>query len=399
MNVKKVIAWSTYDLANTAFSALFVTFFFPLYVKEILGGTEFQIGLAFGISMLWVGVLVPVIGAMSDAMHRRMPFIIFFTILCVFFTALTGYLGLIGALLLGSFANFFYHAALTTYNALLPQISGRQEMGFVSGIGAALGYVGTLLSLGMAAIIFGMYGWNSTFALKLMFPATGLFFLIMSLPIFFSIREQCKCKRWFRHEKISDSVYSVIKTICNMKQYKGMGSFLLAIFAYVNAISAVIIFLFLYSRTQLSLSIQEFMLVYVVFSITATIGSFFYGKLVDKIGAKKSLSLAGILWIIVVLILLLKPNYTYFIIAGSLGGIALGAVWTSIRPLLIELSPRKKVGQFFGFTELADKFSGIFGPIIFGALATNYSYSAALVSLLVFFAIGLIALQQVPDKK
>lgn len=398
MNVKKVIAWSTYDLANTAFSALFVTFFFPLYVKEVLGGTEFQIGLVFGISMLLVGLIVPVIGALSDAMHRRMPFIFVFTILCVLFTSMTGYVGLFMALLFGLFANFFYHAALTTYNAILPQISAKKEMGFVSGIGAALGYVGTLLSLGMASIIFGIFGWNSTFALKLMFPATGLFFLVMSLPIFFGIREQCKCKRWFRHEKISDSVQLVIKTIFNIKQYKGMTSFLLAIFAYVNAISAVIIFLFLYSRTQLGLSIKSFMVVYVVFSITATIGSFFYGKLVDRIGAKKSLSLAGILWIIVVLILLFKPNYTYFLIAGSLGGVALGAVWTSIRPLLIELSPKKQVGQFFGFAELADKFSGIFGPIIFGALATHYNYSAALISLLVFFIVGLIILQKVPEK-
>jgi len=34
MHKKEVFAWSMYDLANTAFSALLVTFFFPLYINE-----------------------------------------------------------------------------------------------------------------------------------------------------------------------------------------------------------------------------------------------------------------------------------------------------------------------------------------------------------------------------
>lgn len=63
---KEVFAWGMYDLANTIFSALFITFFFPLYVKQYLGGNELQLGLVFGLSMLAVGLIVPVIGAWSE---------------------------------------------------------------------------------------------------------------------------------------------------------------------------------------------------------------------------------------------------------------------------------------------------------------------------------------------
>lgn len=399
MDLKKVIAWSMYDLANTAFSALFVTFFFPLYVKEILGGTELQIGLVFGVSMLFVGIIVPIIGAFSDLMKRRLPFIAIFTIICVIFTSATGYSGLFYALLFGMIANFFYHAALTTYNALLPKIANEKEVGFISGIGTAFGYMGTLLSLSMSVVILSLFGWNNIFSLRLMFPATAGFFLILALPTLFLIKETSKNAGWFKRDKIWQSVLNVLKTTRNMSKYKGMTAFLISLFAYINAISAVIIFLFLYSRKEMGLSIQSFMVVYFVFSIAATVGSFFYGKLVDKIGPKKSLSLAGILWIIVVLILMLHKTYSSFMIAGMIGGVALGAVWTSLRPLLLELSPKEHVGQFFGFTELADKFSGVIGPIIFGALATNYNYTAALTSLLVFFAVGLVVLQKVPERK
>jgi len=399
MNIKKVIAWSMYDLANTAFSALFVTLFFPLYVKEVLGGTELQIGLVFGISMLIVGVLVPIIGAFSDLMKRRLPFIIVFTIICVIFTSITGYSGLFYALIYGMVANAFYHAALTTYNALLPKVADTNEIGYISGIGTAFGYLGTLLSLAMAVIVLSTIGWNSTFALRLMFPATAAFFLLLSLPTFFMIKETSKNQEWLKTKKISQSAKSVFKTITHMTKYKGMIPFLISIFAYINAISAVIIFLFLYSRKELGLSIQSFMVVYVIFSLAATIGAFFYGRLVDRIGAKKGLSIAGFLWIAVVIILLFHKTYGSFIIAGMIGGVALGAVWTSLRPLLLQLSPKQHVGQFFGFTELADKFSGILGPIIFGMLATKYNYSAALISLLVFFILGLIVLQKVPEKR
>ena len=63
MNKTKIFAWSMYDLANTAFSALFITFFFPVLIKVYLGGNEFQLGLSMGVSMLLAGILVPFLGA------------------------------------------------------------------------------------------------------------------------------------------------------------------------------------------------------------------------------------------------------------------------------------------------------------------------------------------------
>ena len=397
MDKKKVFAWSMYDLSNTAFSALFVTFFFPLYIKETLGGTEFQIGLVFGLSMLLVGLIVPIIGALSDTLKRRLPFVIVATIFCVIFTAITGFVSLFLALLCGLLANFFYHAALTTYNALLPSISHKKDVGFVSGIGTSFGYFGTLASLGMAALIFWQFGWDSEFSLRLMFPATGIFFLVLSLPTFFMIRENGN-HAVVSFNRIVASVKNVWHTVRHFSEHKGMPAFLIALFSYVDAINAVIIFLFLYARQQIGLSIQDFMVVYVIFSIAATLGSLLFGRLVDRIGAKKCLSTAGILWILVVLVLLFNPTYWSFVFVGMLGGIALGAVWTSSRPMLISLSPKHNVGQFFGYTELADKFSGILGPIIFGALASWYSYSLALTSLLVFFVVGFFVLQKVPER-
>lgn len=398
MNKKEVFAWGMYDLANTIFSALFVTFFFPFYVKTFLGGNEFQIGLVFGLSMLLVGFIVPVIGAWSDHIGRRMPFIIFFTIVCCILTWLVAEVSLAGALLAGFFANFAYHAALTTYNALMPKLAKPSEMGNLSGIGTGMGYFGTLISLAIAAVMLSRLGWETAEGSKGIFIATAIMFFVFSLPTFFGIKEP----RSSRNQRttamfIRDSFGSVLYTLRNLAKHKPVFMFFLAMFFFTNAINAVIVFLFLFARQQIDLSVQAFFVVYAIQSLGAVVGSFISGKLSDRFGSKKVLVWSGLLWILVIGILYFVSNLTTFIIAGVLGGAALGMVWTAQRPKMLEMVSKAKVGQFFGFLELTNKFSGVIGPILFGALAKFVSYQAALVSLLVFFALGLFFLRKVPE--
>ncbi len=397
MNKKVVFAWGMYDLANTIFSALFVTFFYPFYVKQFLGGHEFHIGLVFGLSMLAVGIIVPMIGAWSDAIGRRMPFIVFFTIVCCLLTWLVAYVSLYWALVAGFFANFAYHGALTTYNALLPKVANRKELGNVSGIGTGMGYLGTLISLGIAAIILSRLGWETAEGARAIFIATAIMFFVFSLPTFFGIHEP-KTARNSRTTAmhIRDSVGQVWHTLRNVTRHKPFFVFLLSMFFYANAINAVIVFLFLFARQQINLSVQAFFVVYVIQSFGAVAGSFLSGRWVDRYGAKRVLVWAGVAWIVVIGILYFVTNLTMFIIAGVLGGAALGTVWTAQRPKLLEMVARAKVGQFFGFLELTNKFSGVLGPIVFGGLARFVSYQAALLSLIVFFGLGLLLLRGVP---
>ncbi|MCX6708213.1 MAG: MFS transporter [Candidatus Woesearchaeota archaeon] len=390
MHKKEVFAWGTYDFANTIFSALFVTVFFPFYVKSFLGGTEFQIGLVFGLSMLAVGLVVPVIGAWSDALGRRMPFIIFFTIICCLFTYFVGQASLFYALVFGFIANFSYHAALTAYNALLPRIAG-SRLGFVSGIGTAMGYLGTLISLGIASLVLYKYGWETEAGSQAVFAATSIMFFVFSLVMFFGVKEPPSHKR----ASILKSIGAVWKTLAHISKFRSFFLFLLAMFCFSNAINAAIVFLFLFAKQQINLSIQSFFVVYVLQSLGAVVGSYLSGRWVERYGSKKVLVGAGFAWIGVIVLLLFVSNLTMFIIAGMLGGAALGAVWTAQRPKLVELVSKAKVGQFFGFLELTDKFSGIIGPVVFGALATFVNYTAALLSLIVFFAAGLLFLRGV----
>ena len=386
MNKKEVFAWGMYDLANTIFSALYVTFFFPFFIKEFLGGDEFQIGLVFSLSMVAVGLVVPLIGAWSDALGRRIPFIFWFTVLCCTMTYLTGLLSLTGALIAGFVANVCYHAALTTYNALLPKIALKSEQGKVSGIGVGMGYLGTVIALIAGMLVLSQLGWETKEGAKAMFITTAVLFFTLSLFIFAIKEKKQKVKGAF-----SAAFKSVGTALRTMKPE--VVKFLFAMFFFANAMNAVILFLFLYAREQINLSVQAFFVVYAIQAVGAMIGSILSGYAVDRFGSKRVLVVAGWLWIAVIGLLLIVNSTLSFAIIGGIGGAALGMVWTAQRPKLLSLIQGKKPGQYFGFLELANKFSGVIGPLVFGAAVRFANYTVALLSLVVFFIIGLILLR------
>ena len=87
-----IFSWAFYDLGNTIFSVLIVSFYFGLWVvSDEVGGTDSDYGYANAFSMALVFLTAPLIGALSDQARRKMPFLFVTTLLCVAFTALLGY--------------------------------------------------------------------------------------------------------------------------------------------------------------------------------------------------------------------------------------------------------------------------------------------------------------------
>lgn len=403
---RKAFAWGMYDLANTIYSALFVTFFFPYYVKEHLGGTEAMVGAVFSASMLLVGLFVPAIGAISDYLRRRMPFVALFTALNCILVALVPSFGLKGALILALLANFCYHAALNVYNAMLPSVSDGELIGKISGIGVGMGYMGTFISLGVAYLVMDMIGWGTIQSVKAMFYVTAALFFGLSLVTFFGVPEERRpspsrgLTESFKH--IKRSLWQSMKDISTRKPLR---SFLLTMFFFTNAMNSVVVFLFLFSQEAFGLTVRSFFPAYAFFAFGAAAGSFILSKGIDRIGARRTLAAAGWLWLAVIIALLIldlkagdaSGKYRWFLLAGTLGGAALGVVWASSRPLLIDLAPNQKLAEYFGFLELTSKFSGVIGPVVFGYLASYHGYPWAIGSLSIFFIAGLWMMRQVPE--
>ncbi len=141
---RAVAAWVLYDLANTIFSMGVISLFFPLWVRDAVGPQRDNTvyGLITAISMALVFVVSPLLGAMTDRAHRRMPFLIVSTLTCVVFTSLLARAGLYVTAICFVIANVAYQAGLKFYDALLPEVSTEENRGKIGGIGVGVGYLG-----------------------------------------------------------------------------------------------------------------------------------------------------------------------------------------------------------------------------------------------------------------
>lgn len=436
---KKVFSWALYDFADTAFSALFITFFFPILIKVYLGGSELQIGLAMGLSLLAAALLVPVIGALSDATGRKIPILFVSTVITVGLAALTGYVGLFFALALGFFANLFHSIDVDLYDSQLNDIAPYSQRGRISGFGIAIGYLGTIASLIVAYLIMNQIGWDTKQAVQAIFPATAAFYFIFSLPLFIYLRDRPRPTISFK-ESIAKAFSELKYTLTKMPEMKGLGSFLLASFIYNNGMNTVIIFLSLYATQIIGLSIQAFFFVFAALAIGSFFGSLAFGKISDRFGPKRSLTGVLILWILVVIYFLnvsrvaswmntgfinqfliqptnnwfsqvlgidgfVNPLVFAFIVGGIVGGAALGSVWVGNRHMVTRLAPRRKIAEIFGIEGLTQKFSGGVGPVLFGLVVILagkgneiVGYQNALWMILIFFVLGLIILWRIPKE-
>jgi UMF1 family MFS transporter len=179
-----IFSWAFYDLGNTIFSVLIVSFYFGLWVvSDDVGGTDSDYGYANAASMALVFLTAPLIGALSDQARRRMPFLFVTTLACVAFTAMLGYQKdgwskstiLTVSLIFFVIANYFYQAGLIFYDSTLATISTPGNKGRIGGIGIGVGYVGSLIGILSALYITTVLG----FPYQAVFQITSQLFEIL----------------------------------------------------------------------------------------------------------------------------------------------------------------------------------------------------------------------------
>lgn len=394
---KKVISWALYDFANTAFTSPFRTIFWPLLVTSFLGGNEFQLGLTVALAIFVFSIIISIIGTISDATKIRMPFIIIPTILTVIIIAVMPSFGLMANLILAGIAIVLYNISLAIYNAILPDIAAEKEMGKISGLGMGFGFFGTIASIGIAYFVLKFFATGSleTIAgVKAVFPAMALFFLIFSLPLFL-IHKDRPAKQY--NIDIKKTFLAIKSTFKNLAKLEGMLPFFVSAALFANALAAIDVFFFLFAKKEIGVTLQGFIFLFMAQSLGASFGAIFFGRLADRIGPKNVLKIGGVIWIAVVGLFVLSKSIIIFWIAGLLGSLAFGSVLSASRTLFVFLTPPQKIGEFFGYSQIVGKFTGLFGPPIAGWLIVTYGYNEALIMVLIMLIISFLFIQRVPN--
>ncbi|NOZ63288.1 MAG: MFS transporter [Calditrichaeota bacterium] len=415
-------SWILYDFANTIYSMNVVTMYFSTWIVVDLALGDQYVSFANSMSMLIVALTMPILGEISDRYHRRMPFLIAYTLICVTFTALIGVAGIVNTdprqrvqlgILFFIIANYTYQGGLVFYNALLPTVTSPRSLGRVSGYGVAIGYLGSIMGL-MFVLPFVE---GAFFGVKIPFIHAGgsvaafipsaILFLIFALPAFVFIKENtaAKPRESFRLD-LRTSFKKIWEGISNTRKYPGVRRFLIAKFFYEDAIQTIIIFMAVYAQKVMGFSKAGTTEFFIVLIPSAIVGSAIFGILTDHFGPQKTLTIVLLGWIVSLTILIITHKLIIFWITGAFIGIFMGSTWTAARPLLISLVPKEMLGEFFGLYSLSGKIAAIFGPIVwatavnvFAKYGTIFKYKAAIGALTVMIVIGLILVQKVPNVK
>ena len=393
-----IFSWSMYDFANTIFAMNVISLYFALWVTVDMKGEDILYSWVLSGSMLLAAVFSPIMGAVSDRVGRRIPFLIFFTLICCVFTAL---IGLVNKLVLGllffAVANFCYQTAAIFYNALLPQISTKGRIGRVSGYGTALGYCGAIAGLLLVRPVVLEYGRQAAFI------PTAFLFLLFSLPCFLFVKDRLAGKRNKFELQVKEAFRKTKETLMHIREYPALFNFLIAAFTALNAINTIMVFMSVYAKKVIGFTDSEIITFYIVSTVFAILGSLVAGFIADRFGSKRTLSVVLGLWCISVFLVSISFDKIVFWVVGPLMGICLGATWTSARALIVDLSPSQMVGEVFGFYGLVGKSASIVGPLIWGACVWGFGflgilkYRLATLSLLLFLGLGFVILQKVPN--
>ncbi|SVD06487.1 uncharacterized protein METZ01_LOCUS359341, partial [marine metagenome] len=199
------LAWSFYDWANSAWSAIIITFIFSRYFVDVLAPNA-NIGTLYwtwtiGISSLTAALLSPIFGSLSDQSQRSKFWLIISTLIyCLiyfsFWFAAPNSLNIFIIILLIFIGNLSYEISQIFYNGQLKLITTKDNYAKLSGFAWGLGYVGTVI---IFLIYYGIFLLpenpifklnNSTFEnIRISFPITGLWIILFSLPLFILFKD------------------------------------------------------------------------------------------------------------------------------------------------------------------------------------------------------------------
>lgn len=399
-------SWVLYDISGGVFSLLIVTLIYAVYFKEVVFNSsplgDFAWGASVSVSIVIVALTSPVFGALADYSGLKKRFLGITTFSCMFFTSMLYFVGrgdTIKGVSLFILANVFNASSLTFYNAFLIDISKRDNVGRVSGIGWAVGYAGAIvILLSLYPLLKAGFSENNLHNIRYSFILVALSYLFFSIPLFAFLKEEKVFRSKQDKSYIKIGFLRVYETLLELKNYRNLPVFLLAYFFYNDGITTVIVFSSIYASSTLKFAMNDLIIFFLSIQVTAMAGSFIFGCLVDRIGAKRVIIITLVIWCAVVAGVYLVEKRTVFYIIGLVAGFAMGSCQSASRSLMAKFTPEERSAEFFGFYSFCSKVSAILGPVVFGAISSlTGNQRMGVLSVLIFFIIGLVLMRKVEE--
>jgi UMF1 family MFS transporter len=407
------VSWALYDWANSAFSAVIITFVFATYFTQAIAesptvGTA-QWGWTMTASGIAIALCAPVLGAVADAGGRRKPWLFGFT-----WASIAGCFALwyarpevdyvLYALIAVGLTNFVYEIAQVFYNAMLPEIAGRERIGRISGWSWSLGYFGGLACLAFALFAF-VQAENPLFGLsredaeniRIVGPLVGAWYLVFSLPLLLFTPDRDPTGRRLP-EAVREGVGKLWHTLRNVRRYREIAKFLIARLFYTEGLNTLFLFGGIYAAGTFGMEMAQVIQFGILLNVTAGLGALAFGWIDDWIGAKRTILIAlGCLMLFGLAAVLVTDTLLFWII-GAVLGLFVGPAQAASRSLMGRIAPEELRTEMFGLYALSGKITAYMGPFVLGTVTyVTDSQRLGVATILLFWLVGALLLLTLRD--
>jgi UMF1 family MFS transporter len=423
---RAVFGWCMYDWANSAYILTAITAVLPVYFSGVvvpadglrIGGQHYSATSLWGFAISAAAALVflsaPVLGAIADFSAAKKKFLMVFcytgslAATSLYFCG-SGDVGMTMTLVVVSQIGFV--GANIFYDAFLPHLVPPSQMDWVSGKGYAYGYIGGDIQFLLSLLLMTQHEWfglTQTDAVRIVLAFSGLWWAGFSVFTWVHLRDVTapsvlpeRYRAWPRALALAHiGLRRTLDTTRRVSQLRHLAVFLVGFMLYNEGIQTVIVMATIYGKEELDLPIEVLMITLFVIQLVAMGGALGFGKLAERIGARRAIMISLVVWSAIVVYAYFMTSALEYTILGVLVGIVLGGSQSLSRSFYGSMIPAGASAEFYGFYSVFTKFSAIGGPLLFGVIRhLSGSSRMSIASLIVFFAAGLFLLSLVDERK
>ncbi len=434
--------WCWYDWANSVFPTSVTTVFLSLYLTTVAtraaeadvarnganacpGGNALErcdialFGWAFPAGSLWgyllsvatvVQLLVlPITGAIADRTRNKRSMLAVFAFGGAASTALlatvTGTNWKLGTVLF-VLANICFGAAVVVYYSFLPEIATADERDRLSSHGWAFGYLGGGVALALHLLLYlghDAIGVGDAAAVRLVFASSGVWWAVFTLLPLVALRRHRAPQGRERGTSVLTAGFRQLRvTAVEARAFPLTLGFLGAYMIFTDGISTVTKVSAQYGSVELGLSQESLIVTVLIVQFIAFVGGVLHGVLAQRIGAKKTIVISLVVWIVVLagayFVQAGRPLQFYGVAVGI--GLVLGGTNALSRSLFSQMVPVGKEAEYFSLYEIGERSTSWLGPLVFAVVGqATGSFRLAIISLVVFFVVGLVLVSFVPVRR
>lgn len=350
----------------------------PAFLTDYLKANMTIVGLIDGLGDAIVSISQAVSGYLSDKLRKRKIFI--------WLGYLMGAISRIGYALSKTYHPVLFFRILdragkirsAPRDAVIADVSSDNTRGKNFGILRSMDNLGAVVGILLCMILFPILDYKNLFLLAAIPSLIGVTLIVL----------------FFKEEKVQTKVFKGYSVKLLNKNLKIL-FWVSAIFSLGNfSYSFLLVF-----ANKNGFPIYSLPVLYLIFTFFASMFSFYFGKLSDKIGRKKVLIFALLLWMISIGILISMPYIAGFVLSFIFYGLHKAAFEPVHKTLISELSPVEFRASILGGFQMVIGLFAFPASFLAGILWDRISIYAPFYFSIVLTLLAIIALLRIKETK